>query len=47
LQKQVTVAEPNAYATETASADKEELKEKIRIAAGGIQSVLRLKKSAN
>ena len=40
--------EPNAYATETASADsKEELKRKIRIAAGGIQSVLRLKKSAN
>lgn len=40
--------EPNAYATETASADsKEELKRKIRISAGGIQSVLRLKKSAN
>jgi biofilm PGA synthesis N-glycosyltransferase PgaC len=40
--------EPHAYATETASADsKEELKRKIRIAAGGIQSVLRLKKSAN
>ncbi|MBK0381716.1 glycosyltransferase family 2 protein [Pedobacter sp. SD-b] len=40
--------EPNAYALETASADsKEELKRKIRIAAGGIQSILRLKKSAN
>lgn len=40
--------EPKAYAMETASADvKEELKRKIRIAAGGIQSVLRLKKSAN
>lgn len=40
--------EPQAYAMETASADvKEELKRKIRIAAGGIQSVLRLKKSAN
>ena len=40
--------EPAAYATETASADsKEELKRKVRIAAGGIQSILRLKKSAN
>lgn len=40
--------EPKAFAIETASADvKEELKRKIRIAAGGIQSVLRLKKSAN
>lgn len=40
--------EPKAYAMETASANvKEELKRKIRIAAGGIQSVLRLKKSAN
>ena len=40
--------EPKAYAMETASADvKEELKRKIRIAAGGIQSILRLKKSAN
>lgn len=40
--------EPKAYATETASADtKEELKRKVRIAAGGIQSILRLKKSAN
>ena len=34
---------PEAYAIETASADvKEELKRKIRISAGGIQSVLRL-----
>nr|MBC7613743.1 glycosyltransferase family 2 protein [Pseudopedobacter sp.] len=40
--------EPGAYAMETASADsKEELKRKIRIAAGGIQSIIRLKKSAN
>ena len=40
--------EPAAYAMETASADsKEELKRKVRIAAGGIQSILRLKKSAN
>ncbi|WP_316799482.1 glycosyltransferase family 2 protein [Pedobacter frigidisoli] len=40
--------EPNAYASETASANtKEELKRKIRIAAGGIQSIFRLKKSAN
>lgn len=40
--------EPNAYAMETASADvKEELKRKVRIAAGGIQSILRLKKAAN
>jgi biofilm PGA synthesis N-glycosyltransferase PgaC len=40
--------EPGAYAMETASADvREELKRKIRIAAGGIQSVLRLKKAAN
>ena len=37
--------EPNAYATETSSANtKEELKRKIRIAAGGVQSMLRLKK---
>jgi cellulose synthase/poly-beta-1,6-N-acetylglucosamine synthase-like glycosyltransferase len=34
---------PNAYAVETASANvKEELKRKIRISAGGIQSVIRL-----
>jgi len=40
--------EPAAYAMETASANtKEELKRKIRIAAGGIQSILRLKKAAN
>lgn len=40
--------EPNAYAIETASADsREELKRKIRIAAGGIQSIHRLKKAAN
>jgi len=40
--------EPKAYAIETASANtKEELKRKIRIAAGGIQSVLRLRKAAN
>ena len=38
------VYEPEAYATEHSSANiKEELKRKIRIAAGGIQSVLRLK----
>ncbi len=35
--------DPDAYAIETASADvKEELKRKIRISAGGIQSVIRL-----
>ncbi|SMC96249.1 glycosyltransferase family 2 protein [Pedobacter africanus] len=40
--------EPGAYAMETASANTaEELKRKIRIAAGGIQSILRLKKAAN
>ncbi|ANH81928.1 glycosyl transferase [Niabella ginsenosidivorans] len=40
--------EPAAYAIETASANtKEELKRKIRIAAGGIQSIVRLKKAAN
>lgn len=40
--------EPHAYAMETASANtKEELKRKIRIAAGGIQSILRLRKAAN
>lgn len=40
--------EPDAYAMETASADvKEELKRKVRIAAGGIQSILRLKQAAN
>lgn len=37
------VYEPDAYATENASANtKEELKRKVRIAAGGIQSFLRL-----
>lgn len=40
--------EPAAYAMETASANTaEELKRKIRIAAGGIQSIFRLKKAAN
>lgn len=40
--------EPNANATETASANvKEELKRKIRISAGGWQSMFRLKKAAN
>ena len=39
---------PNAYAIETASANvKEELKRKIRISAGGIQSVIRLKPLLN
>jgi cellulose synthase/poly-beta-1,6-N-acetylglucosamine synthase-like glycosyltransferase len=39
---------PNAYAEETASLNvKEELKRKIRIAAGGIQSLFRLKKLLN
>lgn len=39
---------PNAYAEETASMNvKEELKRKIRIAAGGIQSLPRLKKLLN
>jgi len=40
--------EPDAYASETASANTaEELKRKIRIAAGGIQSIMRLKIAAN
>ncbi len=40
--------EPGAYALETASANsREELKRKIRIAAGGIQSIFRLKQAAN
>lgn len=40
--------EPAAYAMETASANaNEELKRKIRIAAGGMQSIVRLKKAAN
>lgn len=39
---------PNAYAIETASANvKEELKRKIRISAGGIQSVVRLRPLLN
>ena len=39
---------PDAYAIETASANvKEELKRKIRISAGGIQSIIRLKKLLN
>ncbi|WP_462268116.1 glycosyltransferase family 2 protein [Mucilaginibacter sp.] len=38
------IYEPEAYASETSSANvKEELKRKIRIAAGGIQSIVRLK----
>ncbi|RCH55116.1 glycosyltransferase family 2 protein [Mucilaginibacter hurinus] len=42
------VYEPAAYAIETASANiKEELKRKVRIAAGGIQSILRLKPLLN
>lgn len=44
----VIAYEPNAYALETASENtREELKRKIRIAAGGMQSILRLKKAAN
>lgn len=40
--------EPDAYAMETSSADiNEELKRKIRIAAGGIQSIIKLKKLLN
>lgn len=39
---------PGAYAIETASANvKEEMKRKIRIAAGGVQSIFRLKKLLN
>ena len=39
------IYEPDAYASELSSDNiKEELKRKVRIAAGGIQSVLRLKK---
>ena len=42
------IYEPNATATETASANvKEELKRKIRICAGGWQSMGRLKKARN
>lgn len=40
--------DPEAYAIETASADvKEELKRKVRIAAGGIQSIVRLSSLLN
>lgn len=40
--------DPEAYAIETASANiKEELKRKVRISAGGIQSVIRLKELLN
>jgi cellulose synthase/poly-beta-1,6-N-acetylglucosamine synthase-like glycosyltransferase len=40
--------DPEAYAIETASANvKEELKRKIRISAGGIQSIVRLKSLLN
>jgi cellulose synthase/poly-beta-1,6-N-acetylglucosamine synthase-like glycosyltransferase len=40
--------DPEAYAIETSSASvKEELKRKIRIAAGGIQSIIRLKELLN
>lgn len=42
------VYEPSAFATEMASENvEEELKRKVRIAAGGIQSILRLKRAAN
>ncbi len=42
------VYEPMAYATETGSENvKEELKRKVRIAAGGIQSIVRLKALLN
>lgn len=43
MRKYRIVYEPDAYAIENASADvKEELKRKIRIAAGGIQSIIKL-----
>ena len=42
------IYEPDSYATETASADvSEELKRKVRIAAGGIQSIIWLKSLLN
>ncbi|WP_256010598.1 glycosyltransferase family 2 protein [Desertivirga xinjiangensis] len=42
------IYEPEAYASETASADvSEELKRKVRIAAGGIQSIIWLKSLLN
>ncbi|MCU0324632.1 MAG: glycosyltransferase family 2 protein [Spirosomaceae bacterium] len=44
----ITAYEPNAYATETASLNtSEELKRKIRICAGGFQSIYRLKSLLN
>ncbi|MFN3851985.1 MAG: glycosyltransferase family 2 protein [Spirosomataceae bacterium] len=44
----VTAYEPNAFATETASLNAaEELKRKIRICAGGFQSIFRLKSLLN
>ncbi|AFK04963.1 glycosyl transferase family 2 [Emticicia oligotrophica DSM 17448] len=44
----VTAYEPNAFATETASLNSsEELKRKIRICAGGFQSVVRMPKLLN
>lgn len=44
----VIAYEPEAYAMETASENSaEELKRKIRIVAGGIQSIFRLKKAVN
>ncbi len=43
MQGHVTQYDPEAYACETSSASvKEELKRKVRIAAGGIQSIIRL-----
>jgi cellulose synthase/poly-beta-1,6-N-acetylglucosamine synthase-like glycosyltransferase len=47
--KGYTIAyDPEAYAIETASANvKEELKRKVRIAAGGIQSIIRLRSLLN
>lgn len=43
MQGYVTQYDPEAYACETSSANvKEELKRKVRIAAGGIQSIIRL-----
>lgn len=49
VEKGYTIAyEPDAYAMEEPSASvKEELKRKIRIAAGGIQSIVRLKELLN
>jgi len=42
------IYEPNAYAYETGSVNtKEEMKRKVRIAAGGIQSIIRLKSLLN